>query len=107
MAALGISPAQFWESTPAEIYYALDAYSKERIDSIKEGWEQMRIQTYYLINIQLDKKSKIDYDAFKHFYMPYSWDKPIVQEVPEIDWEERDRRDRERLENTIKTEIIK
>lgn len=77
------------------------------MDDIKEGWEQMRMQTFYLIDIQLDKKDKMDYSSFKRQFMPMAWDEFPEIEVPIIDWEEKDRRDRERTQNANKTEILK
>ena len=88
VASLHISPKEFWDSRPIDIYYALNSFSNNKIDSIKESWEQMRMQTFYLINIQLDKKQKLDYKQFKHKYMPFAWD--IDKQTEEKSIEELD-----------------
>lgn len=65
----------------------------------------MRLQTYYLINIQLDNNDKMDYETFKNQYMRFSWEKLIEEDIPkEIDWDEKDRIDRERRSMTVKQE---
>lgn len=66
----------------------------------------MRLQTYYLIDIQLGKSNKMDYSRFKREYMPMAWDVIPVVEVPVIDWEEKDRRDRERTLSAKPSEIL-
>ena len=79
VSSLHISPLEFWESTPIEIYYSLENYANNRIDSIKEEWERMCLQTYHLINIQIDKNNQLSYNKFKT-YMPFTWDEPFKEE---------------------------
>jgi hypothetical protein len=80
--------------------------NKNEEAKLNADWERTRQQTWHLINIQLDRKSKINYDQFRAFYWPFVWERNEAAEIPEIDWEEKDRRDRERQALTYKTEII-
>lgn len=80
--------------------------NKNEEAKLNAEWERSRIQTWHLLNIQLDRKNKITYDQFKKFFWPFVWERPENIEVPDINWEERDRRDQERQMKTINTEII-
>ena len=91
----------FWNSTPIEIYHSLEAYSISKLENIKESWEQMRIQTYYLINIQVDKKYKMDYNKFKRTYLPFAWDEDKPKEAIKVDWEARDKLHAELARKTL------
>lgn len=86
MATLHISANDFWNTTPSELYYALKAYSTSKIDDVKMQWEQMRTQTFYLIDIQIDKKYKMSYEKFKRQYMPFNWDEKSEQIIDTPDW---------------------
>ena len=71
----------------------LEIKQDERANDYKLDMERMRIQTFYLMNIQIDKK-----DRFKTVQkmMPFEWDKDIAkqgqEEQPptEEDWERFD-----------------
>ena len=67
----------------------------------------MRMQTFYLIDIQLDKKNKINYATFKQRYMLMAWDKVPEVEIPNIEWEELDRRDMEISQNAKDIQVLK
>jgi hypothetical protein len=42
---------------------------------MKNEWEKTRAQTFFLINIQLTKKSKIEYEKFKRDIWPFPWER--------------------------------
>jgi len=107
MAAFGWASPQFWHSTPIEIYHLFKAWGEFERDRSIERWEIMRLQTYYLIDIQLQKKSKVTYQRFKNQYMGFAWDKntgdpddteKLLAMTPE-DWAEKDRIAEERRKN--------
>ena len=55
----------------------------------------MRIQTFYLLDIQIPRKSKFDYKHFKNQYMSFVWDKDNIRdedELEKIDWDALDKR---------------
>lgn len=64
------------EYTPQELSGVLFYHSKEKDTLFRADWERTRIQTFYLVNIQLDKKSKVSYDKFKNEIWPFVWEKP-------------------------------
>lgn len=64
MAFLNISPLDFWNSTPIETYYALEAYNNNKKEENKLKLEYIRLQTFYLINSQRTKEEQILWDNF-------------------------------------------
>lgn len=91
-----MTPDRFLEYTPQELAGVLFYLHKNEEAKLNAEWERTRIQTWHLLNIQLDRNNKIAYDQFKQSYWPFAWEKPVITEVPEIDWAERDKRDQER-----------
>ena len=91
VSSLHISPIDFWQSTPNEIYYAIKSNIGQKTFEFHSGWEQMRVQTFYLISIQMDKKQHMDYKKFKRDYMPFAWDENEIIKIEKIDWDARDK----------------
>jgi len=60
----------------------------------------MRLQTYYLVDIQLDRKNKMSYEKFCGKYMHFGWEpksrymieQEALQNMTPEDWAERDKR---------------
>lgn len=65
----------------------------------------MRIQTYYLISIQIDKNHNFTYEEFKHKYMPFIWDKNKEKDL-QLD-ENYANSMFEHLDNFMSKEIVK
>lgn len=68
---MGLSSSDFYDLTPIEFDYALKEHiefehSKQKFES---NW--IRLQTYYLLNIQLDKESRF---SSPEAFMPFDWD---------------------------------
>jgi hypothetical protein len=76
------------------------------LDRISADWERTRVQTWHLLNIQLDQKNKISYDKFKVKHWPFAWEQPEIQEIPVINWEEKDNRDKLRTNMAFKAETL-
>lgn len=81
VSVLKISPKEFWDSTPEEIYYALDFSFNE----LKLNWELQRLQTFYLVNVHLTSETALKSvkDLFK-----FPWEDKDDKEVNvvEPDW---------------------
>jgi hypothetical protein len=73
-----MSVTEFYQLSPIEFYYSMEAYSDERMDEKKTAYEVMRLQTFFLLNIQLAKKDKIK-EVQK--LMPFPWDKEKINNV--------------------------
>jgi len=89
---LHISREEFYNLTPIEFYEALKDHSDQTQVVERNRLESMRLQTLYLINIQLAKENK-----FKslHEVMPFNWDSEGSIEVPMLtseDWLQLDKR---------------
>lgn len=83
MSRLHITPAQFYNLTPLEFDEALVDWNKVEESRQHFELEKMRIQTLYLVNIQLKKEDQIK-DARKLITFP--WDKIDVY-IPTVeDW---------------------
>lgn len=81
-----MSSDDFYNLTPIEFDYALIDYIKEKEHTERFELSNMRIQTFYLLNIQLDKESR--YNSPEEM-MPFAFDIKEVKEVPELnetDW---------------------
>jgi len=70
------------EFTPQELSGVLFYHTQNEDEEFKAGWEKTRQQTFYLINIQLDKKSKLNYEKFKTDIWPFAWEKPTQEQKP-------------------------
>lgn len=84
MSVLSLSPKEFWESTPVEICNALDFSHKLREEEIRDRWDIMRLQTFYLININLDKNNQL---SDPEDLIKFPWDEKKIKSVEEPDWE--------------------
>lgn len=90
VAVLRISPKEFWESTPIEIYSALEYSAKIRENETKEKYEIMRLHAYLVLipNISEDSNVKSSKDLIK-----FKWEEDEKKvELKEPDWDELDRR---------------
>lgn len=61
------------------LYY----HNLENDAQFRSNWERTRIQTFYLLNIHLDKKNKLTYEKFKRDVWPFFWEKNKAKEVNE------------------------
>ena len=90
MAYCGLGVQEFLDLTPAEFAPILEACSKARETEIRSTYEAMRLQTMFLINVQIKKSQRI-WDPLK--FMPLPWDKEISDDdledfiPPKIDHE--------------------
>jgi len=92
MVYFGLSPNAFLAYTPLEFNRLLIVKADEKYNNYKIDMERMRLQTLYLVNVQIKEKIK---DATK--LMPFDWDenthkndvdaKPMTEE----DWEALDK----------------
>ena len=89
----GLNEAEFLEYTPLEFNKLLEIKQNERTNDWKLDMERMRMQTFYLLNIQIEKKNR-----FKSVgsMMPFEWDVKDKQAVDdtreptEEEWEHYD-----------------
>jgi hypothetical protein len=63
----------------------LDFAYKLREDEMKDRWEIMRLQTFYLINLQLKPENALQ-DVTE--LMKFKWDQDQAKEIIEPDWNE-------------------
>ena len=88
---MGFTVKRFDFTTPRELWYSFKAIAKERDRRTRANLESMRLQTLYLVNLQLGDKAIKDPRAL----MPFEWDDEYIEEVyiptPE-EWEEMDRK---------------
>jgi hypothetical protein len=89
VAYCGLGVQEFLNLTPAEFAPILEASRKRRETEIRNTWEAMRLQTMFLVNIQLQKKDRVT-NAEK--FMPLPWDKETDDDdedftPPKIDYE--------------------
>lgn len=83
---LKISSEDFYNLTPIEFDYAITDYLKEKEHTERFELSKMRIQTFLLLNIQLDKESRFN---TPEDMMPFNWEVGEVKEIPklnETDW---------------------
>jgi len=79
-----LQPKEFLEYTPAELSAILFYHDKNEDERMKIEWERTRIQTYFLISIQLTKKNKISYTKFRKDIWPFIWEEnKEINENPE------------------------
>lgn len=90
-----LTPKQFLDYTPQELNGVLFLIQERENNKINAEWERTRIQTWHLINLQLDKNHKLEYEKFKTSYWPFPWDITVEPKKREVDWEELDKRERE------------
>lgn len=63
---------------PLEFYYMNKAYNEDEEEKRKFELMKMRLQTFYLINIQLDRNNKI---KKPEILMPFYFDETELKEV--------------------------
>ena len=94
MIYIGLTREQFFDSTPLEIFLLFKINNEKKrnefIATQRAMFESMRLQTLYLINIQLERK-----DRYKHpeKLMPFEWDQKIKSEITRFTDEEGKRLD--------------
>ncbi|MCE5346797.1 MAG: hypothetical protein LLG13_11005 [Bacteroidales bacterium] len=71
---ISLTPEQFLEYTPQELSGVLFYCNKTKDAEFQSNWERTRVQTYFLISIQLDKKNKLSYKKFKDEIWPFFWE---------------------------------
>jgi hypothetical protein len=71
------------EYTPQELSGVLFYHNQKQDALFKSDWERTRIQTFYLLNIQLDKKNKFTYEKFKKDVWPFFWENKKTKQVNE------------------------
>lgn len=85
VARLHITAQDFYRMTPVEYYYAMKEYGKGQEFFHHTTYEAMRVQTWMLVNLQLDRGKKIN-DPRR--LMPFNWDTPqkpqTVEEMKKI-----------------------
>lgn len=87
IARLHISRSEFYDLTPIELDFALKEIGE--IEKFRQQFEliKMRLQTFYLLNIQLSQESRFD---SPEDMIPFSFDleKPLKEiiELNEEDW---------------------
>ena len=69
---------EFYDLSPVEFYYAMEEYSEIQKEKHRIVFDSMRLQTVFLLNVQLAKKDKIS-DVTK--LMKFPWDKEQPKEV--------------------------
>lgn len=84
---LGLNLDEFLQLSPNELYHALLKKKDEVEMRHRFELETMRLQTFYLINVQLPRKSQI---ATPKELMKFEWEiiRPEDVEVP--DWDKLD-----------------
>lgn len=83
------------EYTPQELNGVLFLIGDKENNRLNAEWERSRIQTWHLINLQLDKTHKITYDKFKEAYWPFAWEAKPEPVKREVDWDALDKREME------------
>lgn len=72
--------------TPIEFHYAIKDFNEQIKYNQRFELDKMRIQTFYLLNIQLSREDK--YNSPKEM-MPFEWDNiepKIILELDDNDW---------------------
>jgi hypothetical protein len=75
---LGLSVSQMDDLTPVELHYGLVDFFERNEQLIKADFERMRLQTMYLVNIQVRKEDQKQ-DVTK--FMPLPWDEKKKQSI--------------------------
>lgn len=83
-----LSPDEFYSLTPLEFDYALKDYNERTKFNQQFNAELMRLQTAYLININLDQEHQI---TNTKKLMRFPWEEEEVKEIKEPDWERLER----------------
>lgn len=80
-----MSVAEFYDLSPVEFFYSMEEYGERQMTYHKVVYDSMRLQTFFLVNLQLARKDKIK-DV--HKLMPFPWDKEQSKEVKKQSVEE-------------------
>lgn len=71
-----MSVSEFYDLSPVEFYYAMEEYSEIQMTHHKTTYDSMRLQTVFLLNVQLSKKDRIREVTQ---LMKFPWDKEVVK----------------------------
>lgn len=91
IARLGLTRNEFYDLSPIEFYHSLEEHRKAIDDNRRFELNKMRLQTFYLFNIQVDKKNRF---KSPEKMMPFDWEKvqkEVVIPTPEK-WDELQKR---------------
>ena len=83
MSTLHITTEEFYNSTPRQLHYAIQAYNESEENKIKIEYEKTRIQTWRLLQIHVPKNFPFTYDRFCKHYWPFSWEKVLTEDEVE------------------------
>jgi len=73
---MGMTPDKFWWFTPREFWLKMKGYFDRETFREQQAWERTRWQTCILLNIQIDKNSRI-----------------TPRELVEFEWEKEEKRE--------------
>ena len=94
LSRLKLTPPQFYDLTPVEFYEALSDHELEIENNRRFELEKMRIQTFYLINIQLPISKRLkqpkELISFEWEQSENDKNKPEPQILTEQEWLELD-----------------
>jgi len=80
IAALGITSEEFYDMSPVEFYYAIQAVSEQRqnvqMADTRERYEMMRLQTVLLINHQIGREVRYQYKNVEDL-IKFRWEEGI------------------------------
>lgn len=80
-----------------DFQYLNELWAQDQIFYTKLAYESMRLQTFFIFSLQVDKKHKKSFERFCVEYMPFIWDKKdkprseeqeILEKLSEKDWQE-------------------
>lgn len=69
---------QFLTYSPGELLSVLHYWMKDERSRVELEWERSRVQTFFLVNVQLAKGSKMDYRKFCREFWPFPWEKKEI-----------------------------
>lgn len=69
------------EYTPQELSAILFYHAQEEQDKTKIEWEKTRIQTFFLLSVQIPKKHNFTYEKFKQDWK-FAWEMEQKQKLP-------------------------
>jgi hypothetical protein len=78
---LGLNYNEFYRLTPIEFYYALKDWKECQENNQRFSLEVMRLQTFYLLNIQLSRENRYRKPSDM---MPFTFDKDKIDDDFEI-----------------------
>jgi hypothetical protein len=78
---MGMEVAAFYEMTPRQFFNKLRGFTDKEDELMKAAWERMRFSTTAIINVWLDRKSKIE----PHKLIKFPWDAQLPKNVLSTD----------------------